>query len=94
MKVTCQAKECTTSAEIPERPLPARKAALAKAGFVYLMTADASIPVCADCRAKLAKRAVALAELLQGQEVPLWQLIPEAQRGSLKGEDLRRGRRT
>ncbi len=94
MQIVCQAKGCTKSVEVPEKPASAMTAAFKKAGFTRLTTASATIAVCGDCRGQLAELALKIAELLQGQEVPFWQLIPEEQRGALSGEDLRRGRRT
>lgn len=94
MKVTCQATGCTKSAEIPDSPVTARTAGFKKAGFVRLMPPGATVTVCADCRGKLAELALELAKLLGGHEVPLWQLIPEGQRGFLRNEPLRSGKRT
>ena len=93
MQVTCKAKGCSSTAEIPEKPIAARVAGFKKAGFTRLTTSSEMITVCADCYAKMSALALQLAGLLCGQEVPLWQLIPEDKRSIMKDEDLRRGKR-
>lgn len=94
MKVNCQVKGCTKQIAVPERPPAMRAAVYRKAGFVRMMSSNGSISACPECHAKLAALALELVTLLQGREVPLWQLIPEAQRGGLQDEGLRRGQRT
>jgi hypothetical protein len=79
--------------EVPDKPASARRAALNKAGFTRLMPPGATFYVCPTCRTQLADLALQITSLLGGQEVPLWQLIPESKRGELKNEDLRRGKR-
>jgi len=94
MQVKCQVKGCTKQLTIPERPPAARAAAYKAAGFVRMMSSNGACNACPECYVKLAALASELVTLLQGREVPLWQLIPENQRGGLQDEGLRRGQRT
>ena len=93
MEIKCQIKGCGKIADLPMKPAAVRQKAFEKAGVVTLLPPGSVMYVCSDCRGKLTKLALEIVTLLGGREVPLWQLIPEDQRGILRDEKLRHGPR-